>query len=118
MASFPALFSGVVSLYPLTRGRRQPVAIQQWSDFSEQRWVQSAEVARFQLTIEDVNATDKATIVTFFENRKGSFDATWDITIGSDTYDYMAFEDDELNCTESTDGLWSIRVAAVQTRKN
>jgi len=118
MASFPALFSGAISLYPLTRGRRQPVAIQQWSDFSEQRWVQSAEVGRFQLTIDDVNATDKATIVTFFTNRKGSFDATWDLTIGADTYSYLAFEDNSLTCTETTDGLWSIRVTAVQTRKN
>jgi hypothetical protein len=118
MASFPALFSGSVSLYPLTRGRRFPVAIQQWSDYSEQRWVQSAEVSRFQLTIDDVNATDKGSIVTFFEGRKGSFDATWDITIGGTTYNYLAFEDDELACTEATDGLWSIRVAAVQTRKN
>lgn len=118
MASFPALFSGVVSLYPLTRGRRQPVEIQQWSDFTEQRFVQSAEVARFQLTIDDIDATDKATIVAFFATTKGSFDATWDITIGGVTYDYMAFEDDELTCTEAADGLWSIRVAAVQTRKN
>lgn len=120
MASFPALFSGSVSLYPLTRSRRFPVEIQQWSDFTEQRWVRSAELqlSRIQLTIDDVNATDKAAIVSFFEGRKGSFDATWDITIGGTTYEYLAFDSDELACTESTDGLWSIRVTAVQTRKN
>jgi hypothetical protein len=118
MASFPALFSGAVSLYPLTRGRRFPVAIQQWSDFTEQRWVQSAELSRFRLTIDDVDAADKATIISFFEGRKGSFDSTWDITIGGTTYSYLAFESDELSCTESTEGLWSIQVSAIQTRKN
>ncbi len=118
MASFPALFSGSVSLYPLTRGRRMPVAIQEWSDFSEQRWRRSAELARIQLTFDDVATADKEAIVTFFEERKGSFDATWDITVGGSTYSYMAFDSDELTCPESTPGLWSLQLTAVQTRKN
>lgn len=118
MASFPALFSGSVSLYPLTRGRRMPVAIQEWSNFTEQRWRRSAELARIQLTFDDVSTGDKEAIVSFFEQRKGTFDATWDITVGATTYFYMAFESDELSCTESINGLWSLRLTAVQTRKN
>ena len=117
MASFPTLFSGVVSLYPLTQGSRIPVQILQFSDFSEQRFKQSAELARFTLTLDDLSATDKATVVTFFETAKGSFDATWDITVSGNTYSYMAFASDELQCTES-DGGWSLNVACVQTRKN
>ena len=117
MASFPALFSGVVSLYPLTQGSRIPVQILQFSDFSEQRFKQSAELARFTLTLDDLSATDKATVVTFFETTKGSFDATWDITVSGSTYSYMAFASDELQCTEGDAG-WTLTVACVQTRKN
>lgn len=118
MASFPALFSGVVSLYPLTQASRIPVQVLQFSDFSEQRWKQCSELARFSLSLDSISATDKATIVSFFEVTKGSFDATWDITVSGTTYGYMAFESDELQCMESDDGLWRLTVSCVQTRKN
>lgn len=117
MASFPALYSGIVSLYPLSHTRRQPVTVLQFSDFSEQRWKRSAPLSAFTLTVENLSATDKATVVSFFESTKGGFDSTWDITVSGATYSYMVFDADALTCTENEDG-WTITAPCHQTRKN
>lgn len=118
MASFPALFGGAVAMFPVTRSVRIPVVIHQFSDFTEHRWKQSAETARFVLTLDGITQAAKESIVAFYVVTKGSLDATWDITLAGVLYEYMAFESDELTCTQSQDGLWSLSIPVVQTRKN
>jgi hypothetical protein len=49
---------------------------------------------------------------------KGSFDATWSLVLGADTYDYMAFAEDKLTATEQSNGIWSMTINVIQTRKN
>jgi len=118
MASFPTPFNGVVALYPVTIGKRYPVAVLKFTDASEQRYRQSAAVSRFVLQIDQATRTEKDAISDFFETAKGSFDATWDLTIGGVLYSYLAFADDRMTVTESSNGIWSLTVNIVQTRKN
>ena len=117
MATFPTPFAGQAALYPLTASKRFPVSVLQFTDFTEQRWVRSAGLNRFRLQLAGISKDAKDDIVTFFEDCKGSFDATWSIEVAGVTYDYVAFADDTLVAVESEQG-WSITVELVQTRKN
>lgn len=118
MSTFPTPFAGVSALYPVTQAKRFPVAILKWDNLTETRYRQSAGISSFVLELAQVTKAEKDLIVDFFETCKGSFDATWSITLGADTYDHMAFAEDKLTATESTNGLWSMSVAIRQTRKN
>ena len=118
MASFPALFSGVVTLYPVTQGERRPVGILQFSDFTEQRFRKSAPLARFVLTLEDLKEADRITIETFFDSVRGGFDSTWDITLDGATYSHMAFETDTMEQKQVAGNLWSVSLPCRQVRKN
>jgi len=118
MASFPTPFAGVSALYPLTSSKRYPTAIQKWTDATETRWRQSAGLQRLTLQLDQMTKTEKDSIMSFFATCKGSFDATWDITISGTLYDYMAFAADSLMPVEQAGGVWSLTIALVQTRKN
>ncbi len=118
MASFPTPFSGEPALYPATVGKRYPVAVHQFTDGTEQRYRQSAGVHQLALTLDGITKAEKDAVVTFFNDNKGSFDATWDITLGGVLYDYMAFASDEIKAVERENGVWSLSVQLVQTRKN
>lgn len=116
--AFPTPFNGVSALYPLTAAKRFPVAVLKFTDGTEQRFRQCAGVSAFTLELNQITKTEKDAIFTFFNTCKGTFDATWSITLGSDTYSYMAFADDKLDATETTPGIWSMSVKLVQARKN
>ena len=118
MATFPTPFGGSSALYPVTAGKRRAVAVHIFTDATEQRYRQSAEVSAFTLVLSGITKTAKDAVMDFFDTAKGSFDATWDITLGADSYDYMAFAEDSLTATESDNGLWAMTVPVVQTRKN
>ena len=118
MADFPTPFDGVAALYPVTAAKRYPVAVLQFTDFTEQRYRQSAGVSRFTLQLDQITKAEKDEIVEFFSDSKGSFDATWSLVLGADTYDYMAFAEDKLTATEQSNGIWSMTINVIQTRKN
>jgi hypothetical protein len=118
MAAFPAPFAGATALYPLIQEKRFPVAVLQFTDFTEQRYRQSAGLAAFTLECYGIDVSAKEDIVEFFEDSKGSFDATWSITIGATTYNYMAFLEDAITAVELQDGMWAVSAKIVQTRKN
>lgn len=118
MASFPTPFSGEPALYPATVGKRYQVTVHKFDDATEQRYRQSAGVHRLTLTLDGITKSEKDSVVDFFNDSKGSFDATWDITLGGVLYDYMAFADDEIAAVERENGVWSLTVQVVQTRKN
>ena len=117
-AYFPTPFGGSAALYPLMTAKRYPVTILEFSDKTEQRFVQSAGISKFTLTLSEITKAEKDDIVDFFEGVKGDFDATWSLVLGTDTYDYMAFGSDKLTTTETSNGVWSVVVQLVQTRKN
>ena len=117
MADFPTPFSGAAALYPTTIARRMPVAVLKYTDATEQRYRQSAGVDRVTLELTGISKDAKDDIVDFFETCKGSFDATWSITLGDSVYPYMAFASDELKATETESGMWSMSIPLTQTRK-
>src|SRR5687768_8308563 len=108
MASFPALFSGSAALYPLTEESRIPAGILQFTDFTEQRFVRGANLARFVLVFDGIRKEDRDAIEDFFGDRKGGFDATWDLTLGGVTYQNMCFESDDFYCRETEPELWTV----------
>lgn len=118
MADFPQLFGGQAALYPLQTEKRFDVTVLQFSDFTEQRFVRSAGLNRFSLRLAGMSTAEKQDILDFFETTKGSYDATWTLTIAGTDYDYMAFAADQMSCVEGEDGTWSIACEVVQTRKN
>ena len=115
---FPTPFAGQSVLYPVTAAKRYPVAVLKFTDMTEQRYRQSAGVSRFTLQLDQISKAEKDAIFAFFDSSKGSFDSLWDITIGADNYDYMAFANDTLEATERENGAWSMSIPLVQTRKN
>lgn len=118
MANFPTPFAGQAALYPVTAAKRYPVMIVQFDDGTEQRYRQSAAVSRFNLVLGQITKEEKDAIVSFFNDCKGSFDATWNLVLGADTYNHMAFASDEIKPVEQSNGMWSLNVSLVQTRKN
>ena len=116
MASFPALFHGSVALYPLTAAVRQTVGIHQFTDFTEQRFVEMPPLRRFVLVLEDISASDRDAIEAFFESVKGGFDSTWDITIGGTTHEHMVFETDVLADREADAELHTLTLPCRQVR--
>jgi hypothetical protein len=118
MASFPALFSGSVAMYPLSSSVRIPVEILRYSDFTEQRYVSGKALRRFEIMLEAVSAADRDALLLFFESAKGGFGKTWDITIGGSTYAHMMFEGDVFAETESpsSPGRFNITLACRQWR--
>lgn len=116
MPSFPAPFHGAAALYPVTRAERYPVRAIRFSDYSEQRWKRCGTTARFLLQLGGITESERQDIFDFFDDVKGDFDATWDISLGGTTYQYLAFADPELTSVEGPDGLIAMVVNIVQVR--
>jgi len=114
MASFPTPFAGSVALYPVTTVSRRPVAILQFSDFTEQRWKRCVPLARFRLDLQQITYTELSAIRTFFDSVKGGFDSTWDITLNGVTYTNMTFETDTLESREIDQGIYSLTLPCRQ----
>lgn len=117
MPSFPTPFGGVAALYPVVVAKRYPVAILQFTDGTEQRYPQSAPVHRLTLRLEQITGAEKDEILDFFKDSKGSF-SSWDLTLGSTTYNYMRFAGDDLPRVENEDQTWSMTVEIEQGRKS
>ena len=114
MASFPTPFAGKVALYPVTIASRRPVAILQFSDFTEQRWKRCSPLARFRIDLQQINYTELSALRTFFDSVKGGFDSTWDITLGGVTYDNMTFETDVFEARETEPGIYALSLPCRQ----
>lgn len=116
MAAFPSIRSGSVALYPLVRAREHLTRVVQFSDDSEQRWRVRPAIARFSLEFSDVNGYELSEILEFWRSMKGRFDATWEITIGGQTYQNMTFDSDECSFVENRPNRYTVRLSCIQTR--
>jgi hypothetical protein len=105
-------------MHPATRSHTFDTAVNVFEDGGEQRWARRAKLVNLVLNIKRVNSTDRDSVDTFWASTKGSFDSTWDITLGSDTYYYMGFQDNILTWVETTPGRFSAKIRCRQTRKN
>lgn len=118
MASFPALRSGQVTMYGATRERVYSTKVVRFVNDTEQRWAETAGLARFILTFTHIDGWDLANVLEFFRSNKGRFDSTWDITLAGVTYSYMAFDQDEFVWSETKPNRFSATLRLVQVRAN
>jgi hypothetical protein len=108
MPSFPTISSGAVTRYPLTRTTVARTTIFEFVNGSEQRIIEGKGSQLFRLQFDRLKTADMLTVRTFFEDRKGGFDQTWDITIGAETITNCYFDGDEFSATEASEGLWAV----------
>jgi hypothetical protein len=116
MASFPQLFSGSAALYPVQRSTRRATRVLEFNDFSERRWKNGPTLEAFVLALNDVSLADMLSLRSFFDDRKGGFDATWDITLAGMTYSNMAFAIDTFEAQERAANLFSISLPIRQVK--
>lgn len=124
MPSFPTLATGSVACYPITRGNRYRTMVYYMVDLSEQRFSRGqGGLASFELVYTNISTADKNTLRTFFIDRFGSFDHTWDITlpdpsVGSPTtYNNMQFiPGQQFEAANLSQGRWSVTLKIRQTR--
>lgn len=117
MPSFPQLFAGSAALYPATRGNVRRCGKLEYSNATEQRWVEAAGTARWALQLDGITASDANTIQNFFDTVKGGFDS-FDLTLGGATYNYLRLEEDTLTITQDATRSYRITARLMQTRKN
>ncbi len=115
MPSFPQLFSGVVSLYPVMQSSRRDVQVCEFTDLTEQRWQMGARLHEFRLTVESLGSADLATLVSFFDTVKGGKDV-FDLTLSGTNYGNLVLISDTLEMTENEEG-WSASIQCRQKRK-
>ena len=92
MPSFPLIHSGTIAAkYPSSRTNRRRVAVHVFCNFAEQRYRKGARIAEFQLTFRRVNNADRLTLRTFYIERQGETDVTWDLAFDSLSYHNCRF---------------------------
>lgn len=135
MANFPTLSSGAVTKYPVTRRKKFRTAVYTHVDMSEQRFSKGgAPLVEFDLSFNSVTTEDKELVRDFFNNRRGSFDTTWDLTLedkyvrAQDTaaasgertvFEHLQFMPNQrFEATENKPGRWSFTLKVRQTRRD
>jgi len=111
MATFPTIHSGRVGFkYPSTRVAKLRTRVHRACDMTEQRYAMGVELVEFELNYRRVTTNDKEILRTFYVERQGPTDVTWDL----EDFDGMDFERcrfvGPLECTMvSNGGLWDVR---------
>jgi hypothetical protein len=116
MATFPALRSGTVGMYPSVLGLAYATEIVQFVNDSEQRWATRVGTGDFELTFTDINGYDLGILLEFFHSTKGQFDSTWSLTINGNTYNNCCFLQDDFAYTDSKQNRYSTSLKCRQVR--
>lgn len=93
MASFPTTKGGTLGMYGFQRSKEYRTEVFQFTDSSEQRWNSRVPLAKFVIVCINVNGYDVANIRQFFNDSKGGFDSTWDVTVKGVLYSNCCFAD-------------------------
>jgi phage-related protein len=113
MPSFPTIHSGTVYVkYPASRTRRPRTVVHQFCDFSEQRHNCGAwdKLTEFELSYRRVNTNDKGILRTFYIERQGVLDTTWDFPdFEGVAYQRCRFLNKELQCVKVGPDQWDLR---------
>lgn len=112
--SFPTLASGSVAKFPTTRTVGFNTEVERFLNDKEQRYANHRALNSFDLVYSSLNATDLATLRTFFETQKGQLDPTWSITFAGTTYSNMVFTHDDFTATENKPKRWAVRLRCAQ----
>lgn len=122
MPSFPALHTGVVGKYPITRGHKYRTQILVAEDLTEQRFSMGQHLASFELTFTNVSTHDKELVRSFFDGRRGTFDHGWDLTLTDTngvptTYGNLEFiPGQSFDATNTHFDRWDFSLRVRQTR--
>ncbi len=115
---FPTIEDGQVTRYPVQNKSSWVARVNQFADFSEQRWVTRQPLAEFVFRYRDVSRADVETLRNFFRAQKGAYD---DFTLVFDGYEYqnMVFDQDVFEpVEESMPNRFSLELKLKQTRPN
>jgi len=122
MSAFPALSSGTVGKYPISRARSFRTVVYYNTDLTEQRFAKGAGLDAFELVFTHVNTADKEIVRAFFNARQGSFDTTWTLTLNdppgsSTTWHGLQFiPGSSFDAKEVFQGIWDFTLQVRQTR--
>ena len=110
MPTFPTIHTGSVAYkYPASRTVKLRTRVHTACDMSEQRYAMGVELAELELTYRRVAHSDKEVLRTFYVERQGPTDTTWDLA----DFDGLDFERcrfvGPLECTEVANGLWDVK---------
>lgn len=117
MASLPTVRSGAKALYPFSRTSQFSTRVNQFQNGTEQRWKMRAPLHEFALQFTKINATDLASLESFWASIKGSFDKTWDYTLGG-LYATCAMLDDHMTIRQSRRLLFDVAFRFRQVAKS
>ena len=115
-ATLPTVRSGAVALYPVSRSALRPTKVTTFMNGKEQRFKVAAPYAAFQLEYTQIKASDRTALDNFIASTKGSFDSTWQFTLGT-TYGNLGFETDSFDWEEAPNrpGLYNASLRFRQT---
>jgi hypothetical protein len=117
MASFPALATGYVGKYPLTRARTYRTGVVRFLDDTEQRFVDRARLEEFLLVFRDLGRPDMLAIRTFWNSMRGRYDVSWDITLKGVTYPNLTFDQDSFEPVENSHHRYTFQFKVRQVKK-
>ncbi|WP_321471158.1 hypothetical protein [uncultured Paludibaculum sp.] len=116
MATFPALRSGVVGMYPTTLGRTFKTEVVVFCNDSEQRWATQPALGDFELVFTDINGYDLSTLLDFFRSAKGQFDHTWTLAMNGQVWNNCVFVQDDFTATNSKAERYSVTLKCRQVK--
>jgi Conserved hypothetical protein 2217 (DUF2460) len=115
--TFPILSSGSAYKYPLNRKSGWLTRVNQFVDFTEQRWVTRQPLVAFVLQYKNISRADLATLKSFFDAQLGGYDNTWTMDFDGYVFNDMVFDQDDFRPVEEDEpNRFSITFKVKQTR--
>lgn len=115
-ATFPALKTGVVGMYPAVLGVQYATEVVQFVNDTEQRWASNPGLGNFELTFTNIDGYDLSVLIDFFRSCKGQFDSTWTLAINGQTYTNCTFLSDDITWLENKPERYTLTLKCRQVR--
>lgn len=134
METFPQLSSGsmkvqspltgsAIAMYPASLSNAWVTRVIKFLGDQEQRWVVRRPLFSATLQYHSMNGYDTSLLSSFFSSVTGKYvlpdlSNSFSITLGSETYDYCVFDQDEFNVTCNASDSYSFSLKITQLRPN
>ena len=116
--TFPVLESGAVCKYPVTLRSGWSTKVNQFVDFSEQRWVTRQPLIKLVFEYRNLSRADINTLKVFVETQLGEYD-TFSVPFDGYQYDNMVFDQDDFRPIEDKEpNRFSVTLKMRQMRPN
>lgn len=116
--SFPTLRSGQTVFYPVVDIRSFATGMHRFMDDTEQRWRGRLMLVRYELVFSNINSYDVSKIRNFFRSQFGRFDDTWSLTVGSEVWTDLAFDQDEFPPVEEKRNHFTFQLKILQVKSS